>query len=83
MTENNLCYQGTATSLKSLWRNWKQGNYLIKYNKTVKNTSESQWILFRGNSNDNNDELTIDGETESRKSDENADQLVKMAFGNL
>lgn len=43
-------------------------------------------ILFRGNSNDNNEEhlqLTIDGEIEYQKSDENAEKLVKMAFGKL
>lgn len=43
-------------------------------------------ILFRGNSNDSNDEqlhLTIDGEVESKKSDENAEKLVKMALGKL
>lgn len=41
-------------------------------------------ILFRGNSNDSNDEqlhLTIDGEVESKNSDENAEKLVKMALG--
>nr|XP_034320468.1 uncharacterized protein LOC105328763 [Crassostrea gigas] len=39
-----------------------------------------------GNSNDNNDEqleLTIDGDIESKKSDEKADKLVKMALGKL
>lgn len=43
-------------------------------------------ILFRGNSNDSNEEqlqLTTDGEIESQKSDENAEKLVKMALGKL
>lgn len=57
-----------------------------KHFRVTVGSTPTTCILFRGNSNDSNEEqlqLTIDGKIESQKSDENAEKLVKMVSGKL